>query len=286
MASAGAVALFTIVGAVTGCGSTDCNDTATCPAPGDDAFVSRDAFDDANDGGAAAIDSPADTSDDNVRIMGDSNDDTLETGSGDADAADDGTDGTTGTTDGADAGPSPADTGPPPADTGMNDAEAGMDAPLEAAPPPKCKSNVLVPKGAVASSTSDPNVAAGAIDKDFTTRWESVWASDPQWIYVDFGAPVYINRVQILWLRACAANYDLQVSNNTTTWTTIRSIVGNTVGSSVSPTDWTTAVDHAGLVGGVGRYLRVFGKTRCDTNYGYSMWEMQASGDTVANCTP
>jgi F5/8 type C domain len=253
-----------------------------------DALVSQDAFVDANDDGAAAIDSAGDTSDDDVLttdIMVGSNDGTLETGSGDADAADDGTDGTTDASDGADAGPPPADTGPPP-DTGMSDADAGMDAPPDVGPPPKCKSVVLVAKGAVASSTSDPNVAAGAIDKDFTTRWESVWGVDPQWIYVDFGAPVSISRVQILWLRACAASYDIQVSNSTSgPWTTIRSIVGNAVGSSVSPTDWSTAVDHTGLVG-VGRYLRIFGSRRCDTNYGYSFWEIQVSGDPNPPCTP
>jgi hypothetical protein len=275
MASAGAVGLFTVAGAVTGCGSTDCNDTATCAIPGDDAFVSQDAFIDANDGGAAAIDSAADTSDDDVLttdIMVDSSDGTLDTGSGDADAADDVIDGTTGTSDGADAGPPPADT--------------GIDAPPDVPPPPKCKSNVLALKAAVASSITAPNVAAEAIDSNFNTRWESAQGSDPQWIYVDFGAPVFINRVQILWLHACAANYDIQVSNSTSSgWTTSRSIVGNMTGSSVSPTDWTTAVDHTGLVG-VGRYLRVFGTKRCDTSFGYSMWEIQVSGDTNPICTP
>jgi hypothetical protein len=129
---------------------------------------------------------------------------------------------------------------------------------------------------------------AEALDGSFSTRWESMQGSDPQWIYVDFGATVFVNRVQIAWLNACGANYDLQVSSDKTTWTTIRAIVGNTMGG--SPTDWTnalatTAVDHPGLIG-FGRYLRIYVRTRCNNSFGYSMWEMRFFGDTNATCSP
>jgi hypothetical protein len=134
------------------------------------------------------------------------------------------------------------------------------------------------------------NPAANAIDGKFNTRWESAQMIDPQWIDIDFGAPKFINRVEIDWEEACAANYTLAVSNDKMTWTTIKTIVGNTMGTPLAtpPTDWTTAVDSTGL-SGVGRYLRVKGTVRCSVRgvmYGYSIWEMRAFGDTNATCTP
>jgi len=106
---------------------------------------------------------------------------------------------------------------------------------------------------------------------------------DPQWIYLDFGAPVFIGEVQILW-NACAADYDIDVSEDAATWTVVSSVVGNTLESAGIPADWTGADDQMGL-NAVGRYLRINGTARC-TVYGYSIWEMRAYGDTNASCTP
>jgi len=145
-----------------------------------------------------------------------------------------------------------------------------------------CGANLLTPNAAV-SSPMARSPASLAIDGNFGTRWESVQAVDPQWICLDFGAPVFIGRVRILWETACATNYDLQVSRDGTIWTTLQSVAGNTKGGP-APADWTTAADHPGLAG-VGRYLRVNGTVRC-TSYGYSIWEMQAFGDTDASCHP
>jgi hypothetical protein len=123
-----------------------------------------------------------------------------------------------------------------------------------------------------------------AIDGLLTTRWGSAQGVDPQWIAVDYGAPVHISEVQILFQRSCAKNYDLQVSDDAATWKTMTSITNNALGSALAPTDWTGAVDTKGL-SGVGRYLRMNGTARC-TMFGYSIWEMRAFGDTNANCTP
>jgi hypothetical protein len=114
---------------------------------------------------------------------------------------------------------------------------------------------------------------------------------DPQWIDLDFGAPVFISEVDVLWEASCAKNYDLDISNDGLTWTTIPNgtVVGNTLAGNVqadgkTPTDWTNAVVTKPL-SAVGRYLRVNGTVRC-TVYGYSIWEMRAYGDTNASCTP
>jgi hypothetical protein len=157
--------------------------------------------------------------------------------------------------------------------------DAGSDA------APTCASNVLMPTAAVASSNNGAGVVAGnAIDGNFTTRWDSIHLLDPQSIYLDFGARVFINRVQIAWESACAKNYDLQWSNDAVTWTTLTSITGNTNGGP-APIDWTTAANHTAL-SGVGRYLRVNGTVRCSILNGYSIWEMRVFGDTNSTCHP
>jgi hypothetical protein len=274
-----ALAVFATTWITSGCRSSDCNDTATCAIAGDDVVIAAndtpgEASDDvvvANDAAVEANDDVVGFRDAFVGLLDDpqnANDGGFETSNVVADANGDAADDR------------------PLMEAGIADAGGGRDAASEAATdaPNKCASNVLTPVTAVASSMTT-HLASEAIDSNFTTRWESIWGVDPQWIYVDFGAKVFVNRIQIAWLHACAANYDLQVSNDATTWVTMRSIVGNTTGGSSPPTDWTTAVDHQGLVG-VGRYVRVNGTARCSSTYGYSMWEMQVSGDRNASCTP
>jgi hypothetical protein len=150
---------------------------------------------------------------------------------------------------------------------------------------------MLAPTLAVASTIVSPNLAANAIDGMLTTRWESA-QTDPQWIDVDFGVPVFIREVDVLWEAACAKNYDLEVSADAATWTTIPNgtITGNTLAANAPanpptpPTDWTKAVVTKSLAA-VGRYLRIHGTVRC-TVYGYSVWEIRAYGDADANCAP
>jgi hypothetical protein len=266
-----ALAIFATTSIASGCRSLDCNDTATCAIAGDDAII-------------VANDTPGEASDDAVEPNDgaiEANDDVVGLPVGPVDGAPSANDGGFETSNVAADANGDAAGDRPPMDGGIADA-GGEDAASDA--PPKCASNVLTPLAAVASSATG-HLASQAIDGNFTTRWESIWGVDPQWIYVDFGARVFVSRVQIAWLHACAANYDLQVSNDATTWVTMRSIVGNTTGGSSPPTNWTTAVDHQGLVG-FGRYVRVNGTARCTSAYGYSMWEMQVSGDRNASCTP
>ena len=191
-----------------------------------------------------------------------------------SDAANPGVDATQGGSDAGDSGSGPVDAQP---DTYVVILDANA----------MCGSNILAPTTAVASSVAPPGtlVATNAIDGNLATRWESVHAVDPQWIYVDFGIPVFINRVQIAWETACAKNYDIQTSNDAVTWTTMRSITANSLGvGPLPPTDWTMAANHTGFTG-VGRYLRINGTARC-TQYGYSMWEMRVYGDTNSICHP
>ena len=196
------------------------------------------------------------------------------TGGPSSDAANPGVDATGGGSDAGDSGSGPVDAQP---DTYVVVLDANA----------MCGSNILAPTTAVASSVAPPgtSVATNAIDGNLATRWESVHAVDPQSIYVDFGIPVFINRVQIAWETACAKNYDIQTSNDAVTWTTMRPITANALGvGPLPPTDWTMAANHTGFTG-VGRYLRINGTARC-TQYGYSMWEMRVYGDANSICHP
>jgi hypothetical protein len=178
-------------------------------------------------------------------------------------------------------------------------ADVVHDAPADTAPPfdaASCPSVLLTPSATVvASSSRTTNYANQAIDKQFTTRWESTQQADepngttlpPQWIYLDFGAPVSVTRVRIDWQDACAQAYQLQVSDDASTWVTLTngSVINGTMNGTLgAPTDWSTDVDTTGL-SGTGRYLRVYCTQRCLQMYGYSIWEMQEYGHGVSACT-
>lgn len=171
---------------------------------------------------------------------------------------------------------------------------AAADAGSASASDASCAPYVLSPMPTVgASSFRSTNYANQAIDKSFMTRWESLQQADepdggmlpPQWISLDFGRSTVITRVQIDWSDSCAQTYELQVSADGTSWTTMPggSVVGNTSGSRSAPSDWSTSVDTQGL-SGVGRYLRVYATARCRISYGYSIWEIQVWGHGVSSC--
>lgn len=127
--------------------------------------------------------------------------------------------------------------------------------------------NLAKGKTAVASSveTSTAYVATNATDGSYSTRWSSAY-SDPQWLYVDLGANYDLSEVKITWETAYATAYQVQVSADANTWTTIKTVSGNT----------TTTNDLTGL-SGTGRYVRIYATARA-TAYGYSIFELEVYG--------
>lgn len=115
--------------------------------------------------------------------------------------------------------------------------------------------------------------ASYAVDGNLSTRWATAW-SDPQWIYVDLGATYNINEVWLDWENAYAKSFQIQVSANTNSWTTIYSTTTGLGGIQ----------DLTGL-SGTGRYVRMYGTVR-GTTYGYSLWEFQVYGTPVATNLP
>lgn len=104
----------------------------------------------------------------------------------------------------------------------------------------------------VISSYGPENVVDGLT----STRWSSTIlgsGTDPEWLEVDMGGPQLLKSVTINWeYRAYAVAFQIQVSNDRSTWVDIHAESGK---SSDAP----TSVDVANVVAAQGsRYLRVY----------------------------
>ncbi|WP_041540502.1 family 20 glycosylhydrolase [Catenulispora acidiphila] len=134
-------------------------------------------------------------------------------------------------------------------------------------PKPSIAGDLAQGKPTTASSVETPNFpAAEATDADLSTRWSSQYA-DPTWLQVDLGSVQTVNRVVLAWEAAYGKNYQIQLSNDGTTWTTVATRANGTGG-----TETLTFADATG------RYLRMYGTAR-GTQYGYSLWEFEAFDD-------
>lgn len=123
--------------------------------------------------------------------------------------------------------------------------------------------NVAINKDAKGSSREGDGTAAKyAVDGDVGTRWASEW-SDDQWIQVDLGKAYTINKVILNWEGAYGKAYDIQVSTDGNSWTTVKSVKDSDGGEDTVSFDAVSA-----------RYVRVKGVERA-TGYGYSIWEFQ-----------
>ncbi|NEA26482.1 discoidin domain-containing protein [Actinomadura bangladeshensis] len=114
------------------------------------------------------------------------------------------------------------------------------------------------------SQESSAFPASSAVDGNSGTRWSSAF-SDPQWLQVDLGGTHSICGVTLDWETAYGKAFQIQVSNDASTWTTLYSTASGTGGTQ------TLAVT------GSGRYLRMYGTARA-TQWGYSLWELQVHG--------
>ncbi|MDD5688387.1 MAG: discoidin domain-containing protein [Elusimicrobia bacterium] len=125
--------------------------------------------------------------------------------------------------------------------------------------------NIAKGKPVTASSTEAGygNVASNSVDGDSTTRWSSEY-SDPQWIRVDLGGVYDIKKVVLIWQEALAygKDYQIQVSDNDTNWTTIYAKTSGMGGTEEIP------------LSGRGRYVRMYG-TKRGSPYGYSLFEFE-----------
>jgi len=125
--------------------------------------------------------------------------------------------------------------------------------------------NLALNQPATASSAENVGTpAASAFDGNAGTRWSSAF-SDPQWVQVDLGATHALCKVNLQWETAYATAFQVQTSNDGTTWTPVYSTTTGTGGT------------QSLSVSGSGRYVRMYGTARA-TQYGYSLWEFQVFG--------
>ncbi|WP_329109850.1 DUF1996 domain-containing protein [Micromonospora sp. NBC_01699] len=119
-------------------------------------------------------------------------------------------------------------------------------------------------------STGTP--AGAAVDGIADTRWSSV-ATDPQWLRVDLGGSATISQVVLQWEAAYARAFQIQVSPDDVTWTSV----------------YTTAAGSGGTqtlaVTGTGRYVRMYGTSRA-TGHGFSLWEFKVYGTPTTPIPP
>lgn len=118
--------------------------------------------------------------------------------------------------------------------------------------------------GRIDLGASSKHAARRAVDGNASTRWSSAF-SDPQWITVDLGATAQIARVKLNWEAAHATAYQIQTSNDGSSWTTVADVTNGDGGID----------EHE--VSTSGRYVRMIGTTR-SSPYGYSLWEFEVYG--------
>lgn len=121
-------------------------------------------------------------------------------------------------------------------------------------------------RSAYASSTEGGLSPQLAVDGNLNSRWSSSWGVDPQWIYIDLGAAATIDRVALHWENSYATAYQIQVSNDEYSWTTI-----------YATEDGDGGIDDITL-SGQGRYVRMLGLERSMQAYGYSLFEFSIYG--------
>src|SRR2546430_958926 len=136
---------------------------------------------------------------------------------------------------------------------------------------PGSAASALLSQGKPATASSVENAglpASAAFDGNAGTRWSSQFG-DPQWVQVDLGATATVDQVVLTWEAAYATAFQIQVSADAATWTSIYSTTTGTGGTQTL------------TVNGTGRYVRMYGTTRA-TPYGYSLWEfaVRTTGST------
>lgn len=114
------------------------------------------------------------------------------------------------------------------------------------------------------TTESAAHPSAHAFDGNPATRWSSAF-TDQHSLWVDLGSARPVRRVRLDWEAAHARQYQVQVSSDGTTWTTVHENYAADGG-----TDEITLDTSA-------RYVKLYAFQRA-TPYGYSLWEMGVFG--------
>jgi hypothetical protein len=129
-------------------------------------------------------------------------------------------------------------------------------------------------KTATASSTSGSNTAGNATSPAtwqnyLNTKWLSN-TSDPQWLMVDLGSAMAVNRVICKWDSAYAKSFKIQVATDTASW---KDVYSTTKAGARSVTDETFATTTA-------RYVRIYGTQQGNASKGYGIFDLMVLNDS------
>ena len=122
------------------------------------------------------------------------------------------------------------------------------------------------------SVESDEYLASNAVDGDGTTRWASEFA-DNQNLIVDLWQSYTISTVKVAWEAAYASQFQVQVSNDNTTWTTVY--------ENYNATGGTQTIEFTPVSA---RYVKIYCIKRA-TEYGFSIYEFEIYKDSVGGST-
>ena len=125
---------------------------------------------------------------------------------------------------------------------------------------------ISVDKSTLASSSQNADYEpANAVDNNPSTRWGSEY-SDDQWIYIDLGTMAYIEKVVLDWETAYGAEYEIQVSDDASIWSTV-----------FTESEGDGNQDEIDGLDVEGRFVRMQGNAR-GTQWGYSLYEFEVYG--------
>ena len=134
--------------------------------------------------------------------------------------------------------------------------------------------NLALGKPVFASSTDDSSErqASKAFDGNPKTRWAST-LTNQQWIYVDLGSAQSITEIVLHWETAYAKQFQIQTSNDGSTWTTGYSNYNGNGG--------VNTINFAVTA----RYVKMYAWERA-TEWGYSLWEFEVLGAGTSPISP
>jgi hypothetical protein len=113
-------------------------------------------------------------------------------------------------------------------------------------------------------ATASAGEPAAAFDGVTTTKWESGSGNDA-WLRVDLGRPEVVSKVELDWAPAYGRDYEIQISHDGTTWTTVAHRTGReSAGSDTLTFDPVTA-----------RHVRLIGTEAGRKQDGYALWSMR-----------
>lgn len=121
---------------------------------------------------------------------------------------------------------------------------------------------------ATASSTNGDLIPFKAVDGKANTRWQAASKGEAWW-KMDYGTAQSFNRVNITWETSYAKSFTIQGSNDDETYTTLKTITGQTI---ASPNNYKQVIDLDQTYNY--RYVKFVG-TENANNYGFSFYEFE-----------